>query len=150
MNDFFNGDGHKLSLIIKKDSNCNSKTMLKDIDNVFPPSKTPIYNILYVYYLVKKNFKYPANTSNVLYIGCTKSELNKGLYYVSFRFKHLRNGEDKKQNITLSYYYERNEEIGLDIFVVENCIEVEKKLRFSFLKKFCSLPIADGCSYRKN
>lgn len=149
MNDFYNESNSALELKIKKGTSCDAINMLKEIDSVFPPKSEGEFNIVYIYYLINEKFIYPNGESNVLYIGCTKGEKNNGVCYASFRFKHLRSGSDNKQNVTLSYYYEKDYEIGLDIYDVNDCVKLEKELRISFLSKFSSFPIADGCSYKK-
>lgn len=130
-----------------------AKNLTKNINKDFPPNDKEKFNILYIYYLADQTFKYPNNSSNVLYIGHTVGELNNGEKKLGFRFKHCLNGKDNKQNICLSNYYKKAYMIGLDVFDLsktkQKATVYEKKLRYKFLNQYGALPIADGANYKK-
>ena len=86
----------------------------------------------------------------MLYIGCTKGEKHNGVKSAAFRFVHLKDGCDCKQNVTLGSYYKKGYVIGLDIFEVSNCRSVEKSWRYEFLMNYGALPIAEGAAYSKD
>lgn len=58
-------------------------------------------------------------------------------------------GKDNKQNIVLNYYYNKGYTIGLDLFFVENCRNVEKDFIYKFIIEYKSQPVAQGASYNK-
>ena len=153
MNDFYNGPNchGKCSFLIQKGSLLDASKIESEIDNKFP---NKIGNqgsgLLYVYYYADLTYKYPDGESNVLYIGHTCGQQKNGKISLGFRFKHLKAGKDNKQNITLSAVYDKNAVLGLDIFMIENCAEEERKLRYKFLQKYKALPIADGAAYKKD
>lgn len=151
MNEFYkdeNSDNNKHSFIIHKNFKTNAENLEKEIRNLIPDSKNedPL-GYVYIYYLIDKTYNYPKEESDILYIGSTIGEKTGKGKSIAFRFKHLKDGKDYKQNITLKYFYEDGNVIGLDIFKVDDCRSKEKELRYMFLNKFGSLPIADGSSY---
>ena len=149
MNDFISGKP-KATFIICKDSEITAETLSDKVKEKIPDNKDgEEFSLLYVYYYADKKFQYPSGQSNVLYIGHTKGENTNSGKSAGFRFKHLRNGADYKQNITLSKIYGNGDVIGLDIFEVADCITEEKSNRYKFLNTYGALPIADGAAYSK-
>ncbi|MDD4531000.1 MAG: hypothetical protein PHO80_05640 [Candidatus Gracilibacteria bacterium] len=153
MNDFYKKKPYKTYTIdVNNDKNL-AKNLTKNINKDFPPNDKEKFNILYIYYLADQTFKYPNNSSNVLYIGNSVGELNNGKTNLGFRFKHCLDGHDSKQNICLSNYYKKAYIIGLDVFDLsktkQRAAEEEKKLRYKFLNQYGALPIADGANYKK-
>ena len=143
-------DKKSYTFIIHKDSNTNAKNLEGEIKKVIPDK--PIgdnYSLVYIYYLVDKKFNYPKGESDVLYIGSTIGEKHNNKKSAAFRFAHLKEGTDCKQNITLQYFYKKGDAIGLDIYELNDCRETEKQWRYQFLKKYYALPIADGASCSK-
>lgn len=138
------------SFVIHKDSDINAENLESRIREKIPDKKeSENFSIVYIYYLIDKHVKYPKGESDVLYIGKTNGQKYNGKKSAAFRFVHLKDGQDYKQNITLGEYYQQGKVIGLDIYEVGNCQETEKNWRYEFLQEYGSLPIADGASYSK-
>ena len=150
MNSFKGKEKLKFTFIIHKDFDTNSDTLEEKIRKQIPDKdKSESYSLVYIYYLVDKFFQYPCQESDVLYIGKTVGENKGNKKSAAFRFVHLKDGQDYKQNITLRKYYEQGNVIALDIYEVEDCDKIEKEWRYSFINKYGALPIADGASYSK-
>ena len=62
----------------------------------------------------------------MLYIGKTNGEKKGKVKSAAFRFLHLKDGQDRKQNTTLGRYYKQGKTIGLDIYEVDDCKKKEK------------------------
>ena len=110
MNKFYsdnNSDNNQYSFIIHKDFKTNAENLEKEIRNLIPDSNNedPL-SYVYIYYLIDKTYNYPKKESDVLYIGSTIGEKTGKCKSIAFRFKHLKDGKDYKQNITLKYFYE--------------------------------------------
>lgn len=153
MNDFYNGSNcrGKCSFLIQKGSLLDASKIGSEIDNKFPNKiGKQGSGLVYVYYYTDLTYKYPDDESNVLYIRHTCGQQKNGKSSFGFRFKHLKAGKDNKQNITLSAIYDKNIVLGLDVFMIENCADEEKKLRYKFLQRYKALPIADGAAYKKD
>lgn len=153
MNSFYYNQDELITFFeISNDSNknggINCDTLKSKIKEVISDSSERD-NIIYIYYLLdNKKFNYPlGDGSDVLYIGKTIGEKKGQMFSVSDRFVHLKAGKDYKQNITLGIFYNKGYKIGLDIFRVDDCNKKETELRYKFLNKYGSLPIADGSSY---
>lgn len=151
MNDFAKEMNVKpsLTILIQKGTEIDADTLEEHVRNKFSDKESGKFSLVYVYYYADKEYQYPEGKSNVLYIGKTIGQKKDKKISAAYRFKHLKGGSDYKQNITLSAIYNQKDVIGLDIFEVEDCGEVEKKWRYSFLNKFKALPIADGAAYSK-
>ena len=150
MNTFKGNEKLKYTFIIHKDFAINAESLQDKIkEQISDKETTESYGLVYIYYLVDKKFQYPCVESDVLYIGKTNGQKHNNQKSAAFRFVHLKDGQDYKQNITLRKYYQQGNVIGLDIYEIENCEEVEKSWRYSFLNKYGALPIADGASYSK-
>ena len=155
MNTFINRTekGKKLlaSFIIHKDYDVNADTLESFIkEKILDKDENESFNLVYIYYLVDKKIQYPCKESEVLYIGKTNGQKKGNKKSAAFRFVHLRDGQDRKQNITLGRYYKQGCVIGLDIYEVDDCKEQEKTLRYVFLDEYGALPIADGAAYSNN
>lgn len=138
------------SFIIHKDHDVNADTLEEYVrGKIKDKGENESYSLVYIYYLIDKKVQYPRKESDVLYIGKTNGQKKGNKKSAAFRFVHLRNGQDYKQNITLREYYQQGYVIGLDIYEIENCECVEKTLRYDFLNQYGALPIADGSSYSK-
>lgn len=149
MNDFITEFTPKKSYQIRMSTKVNADTLSKVINQDFQPVKVSDkkFSVLYVYYLVDRKIIYNESQSNVLYIGSTVGEKNGNKRTLGFRFKHLKSGRDSKQNIILSYYYNLDYRIGLDIYFVEDCRETEKQYIYDFIIRYHSQPVAQGASY---
>lgn len=146
----YKNENVKCTFIIHKESETNAETLEKKVGEKIPDMElSKEFNLVYVYYLVDKKIQYPIFESDVLYIGKTNGQKHNQKKSAAFRFVHLREGQDYKQNITLRHFYEKGCVIGLDIIEVENCKDVEKSWRYEFLNTYGALPIADGASYSK-
>lgn len=138
--------------LIQKDSQINCDKLAAEVTKKFPNKKnvSEYFNLLYIYFLVDKEFGYPTKNSKILYIVSTVGEKCKNVRSAGFRFMHFKGNADYKQNITLHKFYMQGNVIGLIICECaenENCREIENAYRFQFLNEFGSLPIADGASY---
>jgi len=153
MNDFIKDKSSIGLFIVSKGSKEHNNKSLKDrINKLFPPKeKTERFNIIYVYSLQESSFKYPNDESNVLYIGQTEEQQHKGKKDLGFRFMHCKNGEDNKQNICLSQYYDSGETLVLELYEAsDKTSDEEARYRYDFLNKYGALPIAEGASYNKS
>ena len=152
MNDFTTElTSTKYTYKIKHNSILSAEMLEKQIDKDFLPRgiKDNRFSVMYVYYLYDKKIRYNNKKTNVLYIGSTTGEIKGDKIFLGYRFKHLMSGKDNKQNIVLNYYYNKGYTIGLDLFFVENCRNVEKDFIYKFIIEYKSQPVAHGASYNK-
>lgn len=160
MNDFITKANctylYKKSYVICDDGiNLNMKTLKDEIDKDFPPTNIKSnrrYRVVYCYSLLDGKFQYPGGTSNVLYIGKSKSEINNKKISLSFRFKHCVEGYDSKSNYSLRYYFKSKVPLVLEIYVIDDeqvMNKMESRLRKRFVNQYAAYPIADGASFKK-
>lgn len=151
MNTFKGNEKLKYTFIIHRDFDITADNLSSKIEEKIPDKGiNESYNLVYIYYLADKKVQYPCAESDVLYIGKTNGQIHNNQKSAAFRFVHLKDGRDYKQNITLGKYYQQGNVIGLDIYEVDDCEDVEKMWRYDFLSQYGALPIADGASYSKD
>ena len=150
MNSFINRGYPKASYNISKNGEINANNLTTRIRQDIPDVESGDFSLVYIYYLDGTLFPYPNDKSDVLYIGSTIGQKYNKKISAAFRFVHLRNGQDNKQNITLQTYYNNGEKIKLDIYEVDDCRNTEKQWRYEFLQQYGALPIADGAAYSKD
>lgn len=154
VNDFVKDLKITKSYEVSLDSTNNALNLEFRINEDFPiKPQNEFFNVIYIYYLKDMKINYPLGESNVLYIGESNGEKIKDMRSLGFRFKHCLNGNDKKQNISLSKIYNDRKNIGLDIIVVGDSIaskDIEKEYQNKFLNKYGAYPISTGASYSKD
>jgi len=138
-----------IEITIQKGSTCNRKTLLdlknneKLGDNV---------DVIYIYSLKGEEVEYPQEGCKIIYIGEAGRKEKTGTRFSQHISTDENTGNDTGTNYTLSHYYWSGKKLYLQIFILDTKNNssyrksIESQLLKAHLKKYGSLPIAQGAS----
>lgn len=148
MNTFIEKSNPVASFLLRKGSGITADSLEAEVEKKYITSEQTNLLIWYIFiiWLTRNSHIHAAF---LMYYTQAKQMVKRrrDVKSAAFRFVHLKDGQDCKQNITLGRYYKKGKTIGLDIYEVDDCKKKEKELRYRFLNEYGALPIADGAAY---